>query len=115
MDFPHDDTGDVLRRIYARGNDLSRARDLDFTVVFPDQTSAETFAEHFRKRGFNVATELSETAEGLPWDVVIVKPMALSHEEITDFEETLQRAADPLGGRNDGWGCTSEPSASGVN
>jgi hypothetical protein len=115
MDFPHDDTGDVLRRIYTRGNDLSRARNADFTVVFPDQTSAETFAEHFRKREFNAATELSETAEGLPWDVVVVKHMALLHEEITDFEETLQQAANPLGGRNDGWGCISEPSTPGVN
>jgi hypothetical protein len=101
--------------LHARGDDLSRTRDVDFTVVFPDQISAETFAEQFRKRGFNAATEVSETAEGLPWDVVIVKHMALTHEEITDFEETLQQAADRLGDRNGGWEFISEPSTPRVN
>jgi hypothetical protein len=32
--------------------------------------------------------------------------------ETGDFEQELQRVADPLGGRNDGWGCFSERSLS---
>jgi hypothetical protein len=43
------------------------------------------------------------------WDVVVVKHMALSQEAIERFEETLQEVASSLNGRNDGWGCFSEP------
>jgi hypothetical protein len=44
-----------------------------------------------------------------PWDVVVVKHMVPSHEEIGSFEGMLESVANPLGGRNDGWGCLSDP------
>ena len=110
MIHPNDENGDVLRRMEAQGDNLNRARNIDFTVVFADQNAAETFAEHFRKQGYAVSVEFAETVKELPWDVVVVKHMMPSHHEITDFETTLQEVADTLGGRNDGWGCFAEPS-----
>lgn len=110
MIYPDDDNGDVLRRMEAQGDNLGMPRNIDFTVVFPDETAAERFAEHFRKQGYAVSVEFAETEKDLPWDVVVVKSMTPSHREIGDFETTLQEIADTLGGRNDGWGCFSEPS-----
>jgi|SRR5665213_3623297 len=107
MSYPDDDNGDVLRRIEAGGNDLNLSRAVDFTVVFPNENSAEQFATHFRGLGYTVSVEFSETAEGFPWDVVVVKHMALSHKAIGDFEDLLQSVADANGGQNDGWGCVS--------
>ena len=46
----------------------------------------------------------------LPWDVVITKFMVPSHDAITALEHDLEVAAEPLGGRNDGWGCFERPS-----
>jgi Regulator of ribonuclease activity B len=52
--FPNDVNGDVLRRMEARGDDLTRPRNIDFTVVFADAISADQFAEHFLALGYAV-------------------------------------------------------------
>lgn len=102
---------DALQRMKAKGDDLTRSRDVDFTVVFPTEAAARQFAEYFRSLGLESSVELSETAEQFPWEVVVVKNMSLSENEIEEFEEKLQDVANRLGGRNDGWGCFSLPSS----
>jgi Regulator of ribonuclease activity B len=44
MVYPDDANGDALRRMAAQGDDLTRPRNVDFTVVFVDESSAEQFA-----------------------------------------------------------------------
>jgi hypothetical protein len=110
--FPNDENGDVLRRMQANGDDLRHPREIEFTVVFSIGISAEQFAEHFRALGYRVSVEFAETVEEYPWDVVVANQMRPSHAEIGSFEDLLQSIAGPLGGRNDGWGCLSEPSPS---
>ena len=107
MKFPDDPNGDALRRMEAAGDDLTRTRDIEFTVVFPDESTAKQFADYVCTQGYPASAALTETVDGFPWDVVIVKHSAPSYEEIGAFEEWLQQAADPFGGRNDGWGCLS--------
>jgi len=111
LEFPNDDNGDVLRRLQRDGDDLSKSRDVDFTVVFSDQASANHFAKHFEKRGYKVSVEESGCVTQLPWDVLVVNHMVPSHDVITDFEEELQAIADGFGGRNDGWGCIAQNAA----
>ena len=108
MIHPNDDTGDVLRRMEAKGDTLTRRRDIDFTVVFSAQRAAEEFADHFRAQGFKVSVDGSNAEEESPWDVTVVKNMIPSHRDIEDFEAYLQVAAEPLGGHNDGWGCITQ-------
>ena len=110
--FPNDENGDVLRRMQAVGDDLSRPREIEFTVVFSTGMSADQFAEHFRALGYRVSSEFAETVEDYPWEVVVARQMLPSHAEIGIFEDLLQSIAGPLDGRNDGWGCLSERSAS---
>lgn len=112
MIHPQDDNGDALRRLEAEGDDLSRARDIDFTVVFPTALTAEEFAESFRKAGYQTTIRFTQVKESHPWDVVVVKNMIPSHAGISDFERELQNLADTMGGYNDGWGCFSEPGKS---
>lgn len=109
MLFPDDANGDVLRRMEAKGDDLTRPRNIDFAVVFADESSAEKFAEHFRKLGHEVSLKNAGTDQNLPWDVIVVRHMVPSHEGISNFESLLQSVADRWGGQNDGWGCFSEP------
>jgi Regulator of ribonuclease activity B len=108
--YPDDFNGDVLRRMEARGDDLTRPRNVDFTVEFADATSADQFAEHFRALGHKVSVENTATDQDFPWDVIVVQHMVPSYDAITDFENLLQSVADGWGGHNDGWGCFSEPS-----
>ncbi len=109
MLYPDDENGDVLRRLEAGGDDLTRPREVDFNVVFPAGNVAEQFADHFRVLGYVVSVELGQVVEDFPWEVVVKKYMVPSHNEIGSFEEALHSIASPLGGRNDGWGCFSEP------
>lgn len=108
MTFPDDANGDVLRRLVSQGDDLTRPRDIDFIAVFADEHSAEEFANHFRGLQYAVSVENTQTAEGLPWDVKVVKHMVPSYEAIEEFESLLESIATPMGGRNDGWGSVSQ-------
>lgn len=105
LSFPDDENGNVLRRMQANGDDLSKARSIDFTIVFPNENSASECARHFSQLGYHATLENTSCAEGLPWDVVVVKHMLPTHSGITTFEGELDSIAKPLGGRNDGWGC----------
>ena len=109
MVYPNDVNGDALRRMEAQGDDLTRPRNIDFTVVFADARSAKQFAEHFLALGHEVSVEVTETDQNFPWDVVVVQHMVPSYNGITNFENLLQSVADGWGGHNDGWGCFSEP------
>jgi len=108
MIHPNDDNGDVLRRLQAKGDSLTQARNIDFTVVFKQKNAAEQFAEHFRKQGYPVSIDGPDSMTDFPWDVVVVKHMIPSHQEIGDFEASLQEVADTLDGHNDGWGCITQ-------
>jgi Regulator of ribonuclease activity B len=107
MIYPNDANGDALRRMEAQGDDLTRPRNIDFSVAFADAKSAEQFAAHFRALGHEVSVESTETDQGFPWDVVVVQHMVPSYDGITNFENLLQSTANALGGHNDGWGCFS--------
>ena len=108
LEFPHDENGDVLRRMLEDGDDLSIAREIDFTVVFPGEKEARRFAMHFEGKGFRTECERTATEPDLPWDVVVVRRMVPDHRAIGEFEAELQAQAGLLGGRNDGWGCFAQ-------
>ena len=110
MNYPNDANGETLQRMDAQGDDLTVPRDIDFTVVFANENSARTFSKHILALGYAVSVDLTETEKDFPWDVVIVKHMTPSHQEIGDFEGMLQSVAETLGGYNDGWGCFPQPS-----
>ena len=111
MIFPNAPNGDALRGMAAEGDDLTRARNIDFNVAFADERTAAEFARHFRVLGHDVAVGAAETDQEFPRDVVVVRHMAPSHENATGFLNLLQSVADRLGGHNDGWGCFSASSS----
>lgn len=107
--FPDDENGEVLRHMAESGDDLSKPRDIDFTVVMPNEDAAMLFSSHFAKAGYRIKVDEAGTVPELPWDVVVVKCMIPSHADITEFENELEAMAASLGGRNDGWGCFEQP------
>ena len=111
MILPDDENSEVLRRMAANGDDLTQQRNIDFTVVFADESSANSFIEHFRALGYEASCKHSEVKSDLPWDAIIVKNMVPTHNAIGEFEDLLQEVADLFGGVNDGWGCFSVPVA----
>lgn len=106
--FPDDANGDVLRRLLRDGDELSKPRDIDFSVVFTDEESAGRFVAHVRALRYESSLKHSEVRPERPWDVTVVKHMLPTHAGITHFELELEKIASPLGGENDGWGCFAQ-------
>ena len=112
LEFPNDENGDVLRSMLADGDDLSVARDIDFSLLFSDEESAKAFCVIFAEKGYEVdygpwEVDLDNIIDQNfgKWNVQVVQHMIPDHAEITAFEAELQAVAETLGGRNDGWGC----------
>lgn len=101
--FPSDANGDVLRRMVADGDDLSKPRGIDFEFVFAERSNAETFAEEVQKAP-GLSADLSRYEERKVWEVTVTKHMLPSYEAITALERTLTQLAKSYAGEADGWG-----------
>jgi hypothetical protein len=104
--FPNDENGEALRLMRASGDDLSKERDIDFSVIFSDESSAKSFCTIILEYGMKLDCCKSEQHIE-EWDVTVTKKMTPSYEGINSMETRLANLAAPLGGRNDGWGCFS--------
>ncbi len=47
MHLPDDENGDVLRRMMEKGDDLTRPRDIDFSVLFADENQLKSLQNIF--------------------------------------------------------------------
>jgi hypothetical protein len=106
--FPDDENGDVLRRMQEHGDDFSKARDVDFTVVFPSEHAAKAFANLISGKGWASSVEMTNCVAELPWDVRVVNHMVPTHAGISQFEAMLADEAKSFEGRNDGWGSLQQ-------
>lgn len=110
-DFPADENGNVLRLMAAHGDDLTRARVVDFGHLLPDEASARRMAAAAVQLGFAVQVEPLDDDENAPgqrsgeWDVTCSQEMVPTHAGITATERQLDALARSFGGRADGWGC----------
>jgi hypothetical protein len=107
VDLPDDDNGAVLRRMQDSGDDLSKPRDINFSVVFKARVSAEQFMKKFDRDECELELEFISELEDNPWNVTVTKFMLPDYRLILDMELELAQIADPLGGHNDGWGAFS--------
>ena len=105
--FPISDNenGDVLFRMASHGDDLSKPRDINFSVVFNGKAEVQQFVENFRKLGFEIGSVKSHGLIRRTYDVTVTTHMIPSYDAITSFEQKIENAATTLGGKNDGWGC----------
>lgn len=105
LDFPDDENGDVLRQMAEQGDDLSVAREIDFSVIFPTEEAALQFAVLLLRNGQKVSFSEYEEDEERPWEVQAHPFMVPTHDNISGYESLLASEAESLGGLNDGWGC----------
>ena len=104
MDFPSDENGDVLRRMAAGGDDLTRARIIEFMHVMPREAAARQMAASAQRLGFTVTVDQLDDDEGRmtsDWDVTCSLEMVPTHASITETEQRLAKLAKSF----DGWGC----------
>ncbi|WP_440224225.1 ribonuclease E inhibitor RraB [Dokdonella sp. MW10] len=105
--FPDDENGEVLWRMAQDGDNLDKAREIDFSVIFPSEEAAMQFATRLLRRGEKVSFGSHEGDDECPWQVEVHPVMLPTHRNVTDFENVLAMESESLAGRNDGWGCFS--------
>ena len=102
-DSPEEENADVLRRMANDGDDLTKARHLDFHHLFASEEDALTFEEVARNQGYWADHDfLNETNA---WLTAVHVRMVPTLEEITAMELSLDEIARSFGGEPDGWGC----------
>ena len=97
--FPDDENGDVLQPMQEQGDELRRARAIDFTVVFPTEHAAKAFANLMSGKGMAVSVEITKSVPEFPWDVWVVNPNGSEsrrHQPIRG----LARRNDPVAARD---------------
>jgi hypothetical protein len=102
MEFPNDENGDVLRRMEKNGDKLDISRNIDFYFKFRSMDAAQDFVSHeiVTRNGFTF--EVNKTDSGV--DVVAIKEMIPTYDNITTTEDDLGDAVICYGGEPDGWG-----------
>ena len=102
--IPDDDNGQVLRQMLEDGDDLDRARPIDFFHVFADGDDATAFATAAAALADVTVDAPEEDDEGV-WQVAVTRTMAPNHAAITALELQLTELAEAHRGFADGWGC----------
>jgi Regulator of ribonuclease activity B len=101
--FPDDENGQVLRRMFEQGDDLSKPRIVDFCFAFAERRQALEFAAIVEERDLEVCISYYEERDG--WEAIVKRYMVPTHEDITRLELSLTERAVSVGGEADGWGC----------
>ena len=104
--FPHDENGDVLWGMQCAGDDLGKARDMDFFFTFPHQSTAEQFSNRAGQQGYRVAVTWYENKQ--VWDATCTIRLTPTHAHVSQTEHALTTTAQALGGSPDGWGTASQ-------
>lgn len=102
--IPDDENGEVLRRMFDDGDDLSLPREIDFHLVFGEGAQARGFAAQAATLPDLLLSVPEADEEGI-WMVSASRHMPATHAGITALEQQLALVAQAFEGYPDGWSC----------
>ena len=104
MNYPDDETGQVLAEMHQAGVDLSQSYKIVFFHLFEQESQSKLMAEHIQQN-FPLATlDLHPDETPNVWDLDITLTIVPTHEAITAQEAEFEKIATQFSGYNDGWG-----------
>ena len=104
--YPQDENGDVLWEMAKSGDDLAKARKMDFFFIFPEKGAAQQFCEQAGRQGYRTSLSYFEAKQR--WDAECSMTLVPTHARVSAVENHLSLAAQALGGKADGWGSFSQ-------
>ena len=104
MNFPSDETGQVLAEMQQAGIDLSISHDVVFYHLFEKQAQAQAMADFISQNMTKVTVNLHPDETPNVWDVDCTVNMLPSYEAIVKQEADFEQLAAKYSGYNDGWG-----------
>ncbi len=104
MNFPNDETGQVLAEMHQAGIDLSQPHDVVFFHLFEQQSQAKAMAAHIKEHLPSVTCNLHPDETPNVWDLDCTLVMTPTHQAIVQQEAAFEKVAATFSGYNDGWG-----------
>lgn len=104
MNFPDDETGQVLAEMQQAGIDLSKHHDIVFFNLFESQESAQKMVDFVGETMPNVNVKLVPDETPNVWDIDCTLSMLPSYDNIVEQEAEFEKVAGKFNGYNDGWG-----------
>ncbi|WP_448211776.1 ribonuclease E inhibitor RraB [Colwellia sp. MEBiC06753] len=104
MNFPNDDTGNVLEEMQQAGIDLTSVYDVVFFQLFEHKDQAQQMVEHLKQHAPTMKVVLQADQTPNVWDVDCTVQMVPSYDGIIAQEAEFEQLAAKFNGYNDGWG-----------
>lgn len=104
MNFPNDDTGQVLSEMHDAGVDLSIIHPVTFFQLFESKEKAEAMASYLNEKAPDMVLSIQPDETPNVWDLNCVINMVPFYDAIIAQEAQLEQIATKYNGYNDGWG-----------
>jgi hypothetical protein len=104
MNFPNDETGQVLAEMELAGIDLDQLHDDVFFHLFEKKDQAQAMVDFLLKESPEVSVIIEADETPNIWDVNCTIKMTPTHENILQQEIAFEKIASKFSGYNDGWG-----------
>lgn len=104
MNFPDDETGQVLAEMHQAGIDLGKSHEVVFFHLFEQQSQAQSMVDHLASAFPEIRCHLHPDETPNVWDVDCSLVMIPSYDAIIKQEEIFEKIAAKFSGYNDGWG-----------
>ncbi len=104
MNFPNDETGQVLAEMHAAGIDLTVFHKVVFFQLFEKQEQAQAMAAHLQEKAPDIHCVIHPDETPNVWDLDCTVEMLPSYEGIIAQEAQFEQIAAKFDGYNDGWG-----------
>lgn len=104
MNFPNDDTGQVLAEMHKEGIDLTVVHKIVFFQLFERKEQAQAMAEHLREKAPDMEMNIHPDETPNVWDLECTVNMLPDYDAIVAQEAQFEQIASKFNGYNDGWG-----------
>ncbi|MEO2280897.1 ribonuclease E inhibitor RraB [Pseudoalteromonas pernae] len=108
MQFPDDETGQILQEMHAQGVDLTVIHTVDFFLLFEQEAHAQSYIKALDGAEVSPQTELNVCPDTGVLEVKASLSMVPEYELIGNMEAYLESLADKHNGYGDGWGILDD-------
>lgn len=104
MNFPSDETGQVLAEMQQAGIDLSVSHSIVFFHLFEQESQAHAMADFIKENMKDVSVSVHPDETPNVWDVDCTVQIVPSYDAVIKQEADFEQLATKFSGYNDGWG-----------
>lgn len=104
MNFPNDETGQVLAEMHQAGINLSATHNVVFFHLFEKETQAQAMADFIKENMKEVIVSVHPDETPNVWDLDCTIAMIPTYDAVSKQEVDFEKLANKFSGYNDGWG-----------